>query len=226
MKSLLKYPKRHGGFTLTELLVVIAIIAVLASLGFVGYRKMIERARTSKCASNQRDIVAGMLLWTQENNNILPVYNTSMSGGGGFYWYAEMSRNSNSRGGNPLPYCGHNPLLPGERDDTVWICPANNPFKTQTGQKRDASYGIASSVFANAPNSTQVRLASLNNPSNTVAFCDWNLNGPGAYKITSDSDIAAPHNGACNVAFIDGHVQSMKPKPSYNNPIFKRTGGP
>ena len=207
------------------MLIVIAIIVVLAALGFVGARRMIESANASKCVSHQRDIMVGMLLWTQDNNDILPVYNTSMNGGGGYYWYAEISRNSKSPGGNPLPYCGHNPLRPGESNDTVWICPANNPYKAQTGPKRDASYGIASKVFANAPNSTQVRLASLDNTSHTVAFCDWNLNGSGAYRITSDSDIAAPHNGACNVAFLDGHVESMKPKPSSNDLIFKRTGG-
>ena len=60
-------------FTLVELLVVIAIIAILAALAFPITTSMIERGQTAKCASNQRQIVMGMLRWIQENEGYLPV---------------------------------------------------------------------------------------------------------------------------------------------------------
>jgi prepilin-type processing-associated H-X9-DG protein len=45
------------------------------------------------------------------------------------------------------------------------------------------------------------------------------------YKIASDSDIAAPHNGGSIFAFFDGHAEFFKTSPAYSNGIFKKTGG-
>lgn len=44
--------KRKTGFTLLELVVVIIIIAVLASLGFSQYTKVVEKMRSAEAKSN------------------------------------------------------------------------------------------------------------------------------------------------------------------------------
>lgn len=60
------------GFTLIELLVVIAIIAILAAILFPVFAKAREKARQTKCSSNQRQLALGVNMYTQENDEVLP----------------------------------------------------------------------------------------------------------------------------------------------------------
>lgn len=218
--------RRSLGFTLIELLVVIAIIAILVTMLFPLGKSMLDRANAAKCVSNQRQIFSGMMLWIQNNDGYLPFYIKSVGSGGAFYWYAEMSRNDNTPGGPTLPYCPHNPLRVGESKKSIWICPANDPYRRTTGTARDNSYAISQAIYPNSStNSTPVKLISLAKPSRTVAIGEWNLDGTTVNEITQYSDIATPHGGGCNLMFFDGHVEFMKPAPAYTNGIFKRTGG-
>jgi prepilin-type N-terminal cleavage/methylation domain-containing protein/prepilin-type processing-associated H-X9-DG protein len=214
-------------FTLVEILVVIAIMAILAALLIPTAQSMISNGQTSKCASNQRQIVQGMLRWIDENNGFMPVYTTSSQGSGGWLWYARLSRDTDGTPPANLPYAGHNPLLAGESEKTIWICPANNPFKVKESTK-DCSYGIPNAIFANQPTSPSQatnKLINFAKPSRTVAIGDCSLNASTAYKISSDSDIATPHKGGCNMTFLDGHGEFFKSPPAYTNGIFKKTGG-
>jgi prepilin-type N-terminal cleavage/methylation domain-containing protein/prepilin-type processing-associated H-X9-DG protein len=60
------------GFTLIELLVVIAIIAILAAILFPVFAKAREKARTSACMNNQRQIAVGVQIFAQDNDDLLP----------------------------------------------------------------------------------------------------------------------------------------------------------
>ncbi len=60
------------GFTLIELLVVIAIIAILAAILFPVFAKAREKARQTKCTSNQRQLCLAALMYAQENDEKLP----------------------------------------------------------------------------------------------------------------------------------------------------------
>jgi prepilin-type processing-associated H-X9-DG protein len=82
--------------------------------------------------------------------------------------------------------------------------------------------------FANQPTSPSQatnKLINFAKPSRTVAIGDCSLNASTAYKISSDSDIATPHKGGCNMTFLDGHGEFFKSPPAYTNGIFKKTGG-
>jgi len=58
--------RRHGGFTLIELLVVIAIIAILAAILFPVFAQAREKARSSSCLSNQKQIALAFSMYAQD----------------------------------------------------------------------------------------------------------------------------------------------------------------
>ena len=60
------------GFTLIELLVVIAIIAVLAAILFPVFAKAREKARTTTCTSNERQLIVALQMYAQDHGQKLP----------------------------------------------------------------------------------------------------------------------------------------------------------
>lgn len=66
---------RVGGFTLVELLVVIGIIALLMSLLLSALSTAREQARRTRCASNMRQIYCAIVMYANENREMLPLLN-------------------------------------------------------------------------------------------------------------------------------------------------------
>jgi len=64
---------RHG-FTQVELLVVIAVIAILASMLLPTLQHAMSLARNIACLNNMKQIYSGAILYTLDNNEILPCY--------------------------------------------------------------------------------------------------------------------------------------------------------
>lgn len=58
-----------AAFTLIELLTVIAIIAILAAILFPVFAQAREKARSTSCLSNCRQIATGLLMYAQDNDD-------------------------------------------------------------------------------------------------------------------------------------------------------------
>ena len=65
---------RRRAFTLIELLVVIAIIAILAAILFPVFAQARDKARSSSCLSNCKQIGIAYHLYTQDYDGNVPVH--------------------------------------------------------------------------------------------------------------------------------------------------------
>ena len=66
--------RRNRAFTLIELLVVIAIIAILAAILFPVFAQARDKARSSACLSNTKQIGTAILMYTEDYDETLPEY--------------------------------------------------------------------------------------------------------------------------------------------------------
>ena len=66
---MIRSPRR--GFTLIELLVVIAIIAILAAILFPVFAQAREKARSSSCLSNNKQIALAHSMYAQDYDETL-----------------------------------------------------------------------------------------------------------------------------------------------------------
>jgi prepilin-type N-terminal cleavage/methylation domain-containing protein/prepilin-type processing-associated H-X9-DG protein len=115
------------GFTLVELLVVIAIIAILAAILFPVFAQAREKARTTSCLSNMKQIGMGLQMYGQDYDETLPPANDAVTN--------FMLPNA------PANFLGA--LIPYMRNKPVLNCPSAAP-----------AAGIYASGRSNADNST------------------------------------------------------------------------
>ncbi|NLO07705.1 MAG: DUF1559 domain-containing protein [candidate division WS1 bacterium] len=207
--------RRGRGFTLIELLVVIAIIAILAAILFPVFARAREKARQSSCLSNVKQLMLGILMYSQDyDERLMMRYNGTVT---------------NIR----FP----NLVYPYVKNVQLFQCPSKSAlytFAEPVGRIAN-SYGTpgGNSVHDGSPCSIcgescsmnyfpfdgnrALSMASIQAPSNTIGLhelgvssghSDYDNAGGHRYAEPRSTDPAfTPHNGGANYGFLDGHAK-------------------
>ncbi len=172
---------RKRGFTLIELLVVIAIIAILAAILFPVFAKAREKARTSSCQSNLKQIGLAFAMYKNDYDETSPGYD--YSGG----WTLTLQ-----------PYI---------KNTQIFVCPSKisqtvtgYSYNIQFHNKKDAAVGNVSNVveaFDSTGNVATAYGSSIN--ATTDGRC---------YSISGVAD--SRHSDGLNTLFYDGHVKWLR----------------
>jgi prepilin-type N-terminal cleavage/methylation domain-containing protein/prepilin-type processing-associated H-X9-DG protein len=213
-----KTSKSLRAFTLIELFVVLAIIAVLAALIVPAARKALESGQRATCLGNMRGLAAGLLSYTADNNNCLPVlihwdnYDKT--------WWQRVLSESAGLPVNDQPRtnlerrlvdCFYDPALGkgthpyGDFGGNQAIMVDYNPWDP-----------------ASAANKTGPRLASIGTPSKKVLVASakipsgvpckgsWYFQGrEWAAAGTAEAMPDARHGGKALCLFADGHTEAL-----------------
>ncbi|HHX39836.1 MAG TPA: prepilin-type N-terminal cleavage/methylation domain-containing protein [Armatimonadetes bacterium] len=207
--------RSRRGFTLIELLVVIAIIAILAAILFPVFARARENARKSTCQSNLKQLSMAWMQYAQDYDEMaVKCYLSSNLSAVRWFRYR-----LNTYPGMLTPYI---------KNDQVFECPS--------GGSIGAGYGGNQALFVTG---TPVALAQIAEPAETILIADASnrrgdietgiggdvFEGGYALKERTQANLDARINGTgcigrglfshrhlemANIAFVDGHVKSMK----------------
>ena len=209
--------RQQRAFTLIELLVVISIIAILAAMLLPAIAMVRQSAQSTTCASNQRQILLGVMAYSDEHDGMLPYSFDS----GRYYTYTD-------RVGQYLEVesPGSGAINTWKGAWRVFKCAAN------TQSPWGVSYGLNHLFCADSTNLlnplsyTVKRTSSFTHASQIVLSTD--VAGEGriyiyptllVYSDLTAAPVWAPggslqpflpvqrHRGGINCGFLDGHVR-------------------
>jgi prepilin-type N-terminal cleavage/methylation domain-containing protein/prepilin-type processing-associated H-X9-DG protein len=213
------YKARRKGFTLIELLVVIAIIAILAAILFPVFARARAKARQAKCQSNLKQLGLAFLMYTTDNDEMLPAWGYGDTG-------------SPNNGVAEGFYSWDSVIMPYMRNQDILICP-NNPFP----EGRTAR-GYAMTRYTGDAYGTDLPLWMdyMPKPAETVLLFDKGHLPPGSNGDSAGEAFFQSqgctgqglktdmfHNNGKNFLYVDGHVK-FHAKDS--GPFAHETAGP
>ncbi len=214
------YHHKRSGFTLIELLVVIAIIAILAAILFPVFAQAREKARQTSCLSNIKQLGLGILMYTQDYDELFPVH---------AYW----ENNWNTIEGKSQYWEGR--VLPYIKNLGIFRCPSDGGASAATTSGGDAgtrvSYafnsivgtdqvrgearGIIMSIPAWAPAAVAPQsIAAVGRPAESIALGEQHT-GDVASNVArwwwGENSNSTPVNGMIFMTMLDAKFEALPP---------------
>jgi len=218
-----KSPIEHGSetakqqltfaFTLIELLVVIAILSILAGLLLPALGQAKEKGQRIVCLNNLRQWALATHLYTEENEDFLPLdgSNTGTSKTGA--WYIELPRQIGIPDYQQLTWRTNAGIEP---TASAWICPTN---KRRSNGNNLFHYCLNHRVNGVGISNEPVKITWIRPLQRVVWLFDNGGQGAWASQDNVHSNL---HNHGAQILFLDGHAARFNASEYWD---FKKNRG-
>ena len=227
---MMQRPTNHGtAFSLVELLVVLGILALFTGIVLPAVGTAREAAKRAQCLANLRQLAAAAHGYAADHDGAYPSGYFS-AGRTAYHWDFTLVLNPQTGVREVKPGL----LWAGRGDGQVQQCPSfdgrsNTPMDPYTGYNYNVSY-IGHGEWE--PVKQPARVADVRSPARTALFGDgqW-ASGANKYmrppKPHAGDTFTARHagtqgyrhRGATNVAFCDGHAETLRERFTAGNPL-------
>lgn len=185
-----------------------AVVGVLVALLLPALGRAKNRARGVACVNNLKQWGTATLLYTVDNDDLLPHEGSAASLSRSKAWYVDLPVLINLPPYHEVSWRTNNGRT---TENEIWVCPANK--STGTG-KNSWHYSINADVNGDSKKTGsgfRVRITSIPRPVVSVWMFDTRHNRPvNAPYSTRNVLFSDLHGEGQNFVFLDGHVEQAK----------------